>query len=459
MIDDLFAPGGLADDEERSLSHPGTWRDQVVAIFGDERRARRAAVARTATIRALLTRARVFVVDNLARHIFLESDQEEWVVGRDFASIVPPYYHTWVEFRNPGAVRSGGELASLAGFDGGGVLSVTVDIPRCLEVLERLATGGPAPSAQEREALQALRWAGGELAGVIRLTADHARPDMGEWMAELVLLEALLDAVAGEYAPDVAAGARSGLLTSAEQRAAREKLQEGDLGAILGGLRAGRDPDAPRWVAWSTPLLHHRQARPWRAVSGIVRTFQALSADGLAAFDPFYSVSPQAMVDLGLAITAANVREFLARWDTISFPAFLCYSLLTARNATLEEHAPRPKAARARAQRTGEPLRAFRTVRVVPLALRRASGASTESDERDAQPFHEVRGHFKTYTQERPLFGRVVGRYWWSPQARGSLVVGVVEKDYDVCPPADGPQLRALLGGARGKGGDGVAAG
>jgi hypothetical protein len=45
---------------------------------------------------------------------------------------------------------------------------------------------------------------------------------------------------------------------------------------------------------------------------------------------------------------------------------------------------------------------------------------------------HLCRGHFKEYPGG--LFGKpeLAGRYWWPPHVRGSLEVGLVEKDYEV---------------------------
>jgi len=43
---------------------------------------------------------------------------------------------------------------------------------------------------------------------------------------------------------------------------------------------------------------------------------------------------------------------------------------------------------------------------------------------------HLCRGHFKEYTEERKLFGKYTGRYWWQPLVRGRNKDGVVLKDY-----------------------------
>jgi len=56
------------------------------------------------------------------------------------------------------------------------------------------------------------------------------------------------------------------------------------------------------------------------------------------------------------------------------------------------------------------------------------------SSEREIS-FHFCRGHFKTYTVEKPLFGKFVGTFWWDAHARGSIKTGIVTKDYNVNPP------------------------
>ena len=51
---------------------------------------------------------------------------------------------------------------------------------------------------------------------------------------------------------------------------------------------------------------------------------------------------------------------------------------------------------------------------------------------------HIVRGNFATYTEDKPLFGKVVGRVWRPSHASGSDKFGVVDKDYNIR-KAEGP--------------------
>ncbi|MCH9728412.1 MAG: hypothetical protein K0U84_01790 [Actinomycetia bacterium] len=62
-------------------------------------------------------------------------------------------------------------------------------------------------------------------------------------------------------------------------------------------------------------------------------------------------------------------------------------------------------------------------------------GNGTESDGKGghrATALHRVRGHFKTFTAERPLLGQHVGTYWWGWQVRGKAENGIVISDYKV---------------------------
>ena len=60
-------------------------------------------------------------------------------------------------------------------------------------------------------------------------------------------------------------------------------------------------------------------------------------------------------------------------------------------------------------------------------------------DESTDRRMHIVRGHFATYTADKPLFGRAdtgVGKFWHPAHVRGNLKQGAVVKDYEVVPPA-----------------------
>lgn len=72
----------------------------------------------------------------------------------------------------------------------------------------------------------------------------------------------------------------------------------------------------------------------------------------------------------------------------------------------------------------------WHTVKVRPQGKRYAS--SSTQDLPSLTALHVVRGHFATYTPEKPLFGKYVGTYWREAHTRGDIAAGEVAKDYEV---------------------------
>lgn len=54
-----------------------------------------------------------------------------------------------------------------------------------------------------------------------------------------------------------------------------------------------------------------------------------------------------------------------------------------------------------------------------------------------AKALHICRGHFATYTEDKPLFGNVVGTFWKPSHVRGNIKNGAVVKDYSVSPSVE----------------------
>jgi hypothetical protein len=45
---------------------------------------------------------------------------------------------------------------------------------------------------------------------------------------------------------------------------------------------------------------------------------------------------------------------------------------------------------------------------------------------------HIVRGHFSTYTEDAPLFGRITGTFWIPAHVRGTASEGLISSEYRV---------------------------
>lgn len=126
---------------------------------------------------------------------------------------------------------------------------------------------------------------------------------------------------------------------------------------------------------------------------------------------------------------AARAMTFWFGMGTIS----AALRMMHVKNIALEDAPLRKKAKKQKRPRPDD-LIDWRTLVVTPRG--RADGAAGTPLAEALTAQHLVRGHFKTYTAERPLFGRLVGTFWVAPHVRGSDEVGVVQKGYELRPPS-----------------------
>lgn len=99
------------------------------------------------------------------------------------------------------------------------------------------------------------------------------------------------------------------------------------------------------------------------------------------------------------------------------------------RDAT-DELGPSPKWVK----RQKAPTIRYHVLEIDPSKTRSASPVNPEADG-PKKSLHICRGHFVTYTAEKPLFGKYVGTFWVPAHVRGSKEYGVVEKDYSIKGP------------------------
>lgn len=110
--------------------------------------------------------------------------------------------------------------------------------------------------------------------------------------------------------------------------------------------------------------------------------------------------------------------------------AYLAMSLMDCKNVELRERSEDgPSAKWLRRQKL--PAIRYRVLDIEPMRkVLRTEGDMETNGLKKA--LHICRGHFSTYTEEKPLFGKYVGRYWVPSHTRGSLEHGAVVKDYRV---------------------------
>ncbi len=130
-----------------------------------------------------------------------------------------------------------------------------------------------------------------------------------------------------------------------------------------------------------------------------------------------------------------QTEDFQLSFLNMMQPAFLTTSFMHCRNISVDNVAPPPKLAKASRKRHGVPLVSYRTINIEPMRkVLRTEGRSNESGIKHA--LHICRGHFRTYTPDKPLFGKVTGTIFVPMHARGSAREGIVVQNYKVSAPS-----------------------
>jgi hypothetical protein len=110
----------------------------------------------------------------------------------------------------------------------------------------------------------------------------------------------------------------------------------------------------------------------------------------------------------------------------------VAFTLLNTKNIVQERVVPvLDRAARRRIERGERPPYTYYTLKHRPFGKRTLSdGAGSGGSALVA--LHVARGHFKTYSEAAPLFGKYTGRWWWQPHVRGNDSEHVIDKDYSI---------------------------
>lgn len=205
-------------------------------------------------------------------------------------------------------------------------------------------------------------------------------------------------------------------------------------------------PDSPVAVGGAAFVIHHRDP--------VIDDNANYSMDNLVEIAAYirYKNNVHVHCSIGMAIelnpdgsrhrTTFGVRdpklEYLfsdeVEWRTawmIIYPILYTIGLMNCKNVGLEKHSYRSRSSSAKARKR-EPKLEYHTI-VLPKS--KAQRGDSQGGEHSTPAIHKVRGHFKTYTAERPLLGKHVGTYWWPWQVRGDADKGAVISKYEVREP------------------------
>lgn len=201
---------------------------------------------------------------------------------------------------------------------------------------------------------------------------------------------------------------------------------------IQEALEQGYAVDQIRWYVRMTVVLRPKKQRPfiWATATYI------LDEDGVVQFVRGHSTPTMLFEGLAPVFQTLDADD----WQGVThetlrvaiYPAMLALSFSNCRNVAIEEVPPMPpKLARKFEQRHGKPPVTFRVLAIDPMReVLRREGRSESTGLKRA--LHICRGHFVTYSDERPMFGRLSGRFWVPSHTRGNLINGRIEKAYRV---------------------------
>lgn len=117
-------------------------------------------------------------------------------------------------------------------------------------------------------------------------------------------------------------------------------------------------------------------------------------------------------------------------------PLSLALTFMHCKGVTLVDNVPPAPLQKKhlKRHRDGRPLVTYKTILIQPATrvLREEGQIETQGM---AKALHICRGHFKHFSEDRPLFGKMSGTFWWPSHIRGSESAGVAIRDYKVSPP------------------------
>lgn len=112
-------------------------------------------------------------------------------------------------------------------------------------------------------------------------------------------------------------------------------------------------------------------------------------------------------------------------------PLMLAICFMHCKNVTQEVTSPPVALSRKWQKKHGRPLVRYHVLDIDPMrSVLRHEGQEGTLGLKKA--LHICRGHFATYTEAAPLFGKVTGTFWKPQHIRGTSSAGIVMKDYNI---------------------------
>jgi hypothetical protein len=186
-----------------------------------------------------------------------------------------------------------------------------------------------------------------------------------------------------------------------------------------------------RWLVECTAFTSKPATVPSGPIAGWVL---ALDPDGRAVKSSTASDVACWLSEDHIAAADSDVVKASMRYALLD-PVLLAICFMHARNGVALEATPEPprSADTAYRVRTGRPLVRAQVLQIDAVKnVIEAARASSEAGGDLLRALHLCRGHFATYTQDKPLFGKLTGTFYVPAHLRGSGRAGVVLSDYEV---------------------------
>ena len=334
-----------------------------------------------------LGQATCVVADNVCEFLYAETPKEEWDIFKDFPCCAPPRPILFIEMLRPSRILSEGNVISSSRLpEAWGWLFKFTDRKTIIEKLN---------SEEHRNAsIKSVLGQLNELAPKVdlsRLAEAKNSPDPMESVSRLTPIEQTVFMLGVQYA-----ALQKGI--NIEQAIPKEAAWGAELELIMASGDNVTMPASVRLMIGENGSILHR---PNFAFLG------------------------------GTALDTKFAEQLRDSFNSISYPALLALSFMHCKNISLQQNEPDRALNNKRRHAGLKPFVRYHTINIEPMkkVLKTEGNSETEGLKR---ALHICRGHFSTYSEERPLFGRIAGTFWVPSHVRGSIKEGIVVSDYKV---------------------------
>lgn len=201
-------------------------------------------------------------------------------------------------------------------------------------------------------------------------------------------------------------------------------------------------PEA-RWLVESSLILEQEK---WTSPYAVAHVTSAILPNGEiyshrdgndVSFGFFQDIF---LPDSQKAINNQSMRDDIDNLAAYVYnPSLLALSFMHCKGVERVLQTPPQKLSRAFEKRRGQPLHKYHILDIKPMQdVLKREGNVEEDGLKKALSLHIVRGHFADY-REKGLFGKNFGLYWRPQHHRGSISVGITDKDYRIREPQAPP--------------------